>query len=382
MRKLLNIIKKDLLLLIRDKLGLLTLFVLPAFLVLVVTSIAAGQNDARKNISLLLISHGADKTSAAIIKALNESDEFKITRYHSSIAMAKQSVNQGKYNGIIYIPYQTDLTQPYRVDIYLDPSMETSIKDSIQLALDVILSKVVLAKANYILGKIKEDLVQENIDLSTRTTATGVDEAPNISEQNVPAWSIFGMFFIVMSLAGQMVHEKLDGVSQRLQLMPVNNYLLLLGKTVTFIILNLIQLLFIIAIGIYLLPYVGAPVLNVHDKMSVILIAGLFTSIAAIGFGLFLGTLSTSIHQVNAVCPFLIVIIAAVSGIFTPISLMPETFKTIGQFSPIYWAQSSFLDIFTKNATLQDITPNLAKLFGFYILMMVLIKVAQVTRRS
>ncbi len=381
MHKLIHIIKKDFLLLIRDKLGLITLFILPTFLILTVSAIDAGRDNARKNIKLLLISNGTDQTSTGIEKALRKSNEFKITKYRASVALAKQRVNEGKYSGIIYIPWQTDQTKPYQVDIYLDPGLDQSIKDSIGFSIDYILQKVTLEKANYILGKIKAKLVQDEIELKTGSTSETEKEV-TVAAQNVPAWSIFGMFFIVISLAGQMVHEKLDGVSQRLRLMPVPGYLLLFGKTFTFVILNMIQLALMLSIGIFVLPYFDTPALDISGKVDLVLIVGLFTSIAAIGFGLFMGTISKSLHQVNAVCPFLIVIMAAVSGIFTPVSIMPERFKLLGQFSPLYWAQDSFVDIFARSADLTTLQPNLARLLGFYILMMILIKIIKVLRHE
>ena len=43
---------------------------------------------------------------------------------------------------------------------------------------------------------------------------------PNATQHNVPAWSMFAVFFIVVSLAGNMIRERETGCLNRLMTMP------------------------------------------------------------------------------------------------------------------------------------------------------------------
>ena len=45
---------------------------------------------------------------------------------------------------------------------------------------------------------------------------------PNATQHNVPAWTIFAMFFIIMSLGGSVVREKVSGSFIRLKTLPTN----------------------------------------------------------------------------------------------------------------------------------------------------------------
>jgi ABC-2 type transport system permease protein len=103
-----------------------------------------------------------------------------------------------------------------------------------------------------------------------------------------------------------------------------------------------------------------------------IFITGIFASLAATGTGLLIGTWASTYEQATVLGPFLIVIAAAVGGILAPVDLMPCFLQTISGLSPLNWAQNAFLDIFVRNAHFHQILPNLLKLFGFFILTLIL----------
>jgi ABC-2 type transport system permease protein len=64
---------------------------------------------------------------------------------------------------------------------------------------------------------------------------------PNATQHNVPAWTIFAMFFIVMSLGGSVVREKVSGSFIRLKTMPTNYLVGLLSKQITYLGVTMIQ---------------------------------------------------------------------------------------------------------------------------------------------
>ena len=74
MRVLLTLLYKDFLLLIRDKAGLILLFVMPMALVLIMTSMQDGVMSADKNtdISLLVLNEDCDSIGNTMEKELKE----------------------------------------------------------------------------------------------------------------------------------------------------------------------------------------------------------------------------------------------------------------------------------------------------------------------
>src|SRR5690606_28625681 len=77
---------------------------------------------------------------------------------------------------------------------------------------------------------------------------------PNSVQHNVPAWTIFGMFFIVVPLAGSIIKEKQEGSNIRLKTLPgpyVYNHL---GKLTVYTGVCLIQFVLMMFFGRTILP--------------------------------------------------------------------------------------------------------------------------------
>jgi len=55
---------------------------------------------------------------------------------------------------------------------------------------------------------------------------------PNASQHNVPAWTIFAMFFVVISLGGALYGE-VERSFIRLKTLPTNYLVALLSKQIT-----------------------------------------------------------------------------------------------------------------------------------------------------
>jgi ABC-2 type transport system permease protein len=66
----------------------------------------------------------------------------------------------------------------------------------------------------------------------------------------------------------------------------------------------------------------------------------------------------------------LVVIMAALGGIFMPVHMMPESLKFISNFSPLRWGIDSYLYIFVRGTGLIFIWKNLLLLFGFFVVSM------------
>ena len=143
MRVLLTLLYKDFLLLIRDKAGLILLFVMPMALVLIMTSMQDGVMSADKNtdISLLVLNEDCDSIGNTMEKELKESDVFS-THLAKNIGkeMTEQKIKdlvaKGKYLVGIYIPQNTtkkftdNFTNELR-DSFTGKNNDSSVSDSI-----------------------------------------------------------------------------------------------------------------------------------------------------------------------------------------------------------------------------------------------------------
>ena len=108
---------------------------------------------------------------------------------------------------------------------------------------------------------------------------------------------------------------------------------------------------------------------DVSGKMFHLLIVTLFAGLAAIGFGVLIGTMSNTQEQSAPFGATSVVVLAAIGGIWVPVFLMPEFMQKIAQFSPMNWGLNAYYDIILRNSGISEIAKELIFLFLFYIAM-------------
>jgi ABC-2 type transport system permease protein len=190
----------------------------------------------------------------------------------------------------------------------------------------------------------------------------------NSVQHNVPAWTIFGMFFIVISMAGSIIKERDDGSYTRLLTMPGNYITILGGKISAYLIVCLLQCVLMLLAGYFLLPLMGLPRLVIGSATGALLLIAVCTGLAATGFGVFVGTVFRTHQQASTFGAVSVVILAALGGIWIPVFVMPENIRLFAELSPLYWSLSAFHKIFLNNAGLQAVIPYAIKLIVFFLL--------------
>lgn len=204
--------------------------------------------------------------------------------------------------------------------------------------------------------------------LSLRTErggAAGFDTVPTSVQQNVPAWAIFGMFFIVVPMGGSLLRERRDGTLRRIMTLPVSRATPLCGKVLAYVLVCLCQFGIILAIGKYALPLLGTPRLEIGDAPGAIALVATGAALAAAGYGVLVGTLARTYEQASMFGAVSVVIAAALGGIMVPVYVMPEPMRKISGFSPLNWGLSALTDLFARGAGLSDVLPETGLLLGF-----------------
>ena len=127
MRKLFALMYKDILLLIRDRAGVVFLFVMPLVLVLVMTGIGDGalQNASRKNIPVLVLNLDRGEVGRFVVDHLQELDMFDVVLADSleSEQGVQRMIKDGKYLMGVCVP----------------PNTTTAVQEMIQSELSVII---------------------------------------------------------------------------------------------------------------------------------------------------------------------------------------------------------------------------------------------------
>ncbi|TQO37861.1 ABC-2 type transport system permease protein [Arenibacter algicola] len=398
---------KELLLLSRDIGGLAILFVMPLVLVVTITLIQDSTfrsiNDNK--IPILWVDYDKGEVSKNIYDGLSESQSFNIIGKESD-SEAKELVFKGEYQLAIVIPanlsselekkvnlnvegllskfgLEEETPQSEKADLekkevilYFDPATQMAFKNSIKNGIDKMIFKIetqTIYKAFQ--SQITDDETEAIFDTESFITfkeitpSIGENEIiPNSVQHNVPAWTLFAIFFIIVPLSINMVKEKSQGTFVRLRTNPVSYLTVLGGKTVIYLAVCLIQFGLMLGIGVYLFPSLGLPSLAVTGKIPLLFLVALFAGLAAIGLGLLLGTVARTQEQSAPFGATFVVILAALGGVWVPVFIMPKFMQTLSNLSPMNWGLNAFYDVFLRDAGILDLIPELTLLFLFFVI--------------
>jgi len=393
---------KEILLLKRDIGGIVIIFLMPLLLIITITLIqdSTFKNLEGSKIPIIFIDNDHSEISKRIESELKASKSFQLlTEYDEN--SAKEAVFSGEYQMAIVIPQNltkdinsnidskvqtivssfgleadstaTKVTASKAKDIhlYFDPATNAGFKNSVMNAIN----KMVFEIENKKIYKAFQDQLGTTEDLDNKSLITfkeivpksALEAKPNSVQHNVPAWALFAIFFIVVPLSINLVKEKSQGTSVRVRVSPTPYYIHILGKTFTYLIICVIQFLLMVVVGVYLFPYMDLPQFDVTGKMFNLIIVTLFAGLAAIGFGVLLGTIADTQEQSAPFGATSVVVLAAVGGIWVPVFLMPEFMQKIAAFSPMNWGLNAYYDIILRNSGIGEISKELIFLFLFYV---------------
>ncbi|MDA6069290.1 ABC transporter permease [Flavobacterium sp. AC] len=404
---------KEFLLLKRDLGGLIILFIMPLVLVITVTLI---QDSTFKTISdnkipILLVDNDNGSVSKTVFDNLEKSNLFSVvTQIDNKVIteeVAKEAVYKGKFQLAIIIPknlsvdLQTKIDQNVQnivskmgltetdstaqtekpkvikekeVKLYFDPAVQMSFKNAVMNSIDKMISQI---ETKSIYTTFQNQLGEGTVEFDQKSFITfkeiiprinNKEVRPNSVQHNVPAWTLFAIFFIVIPLSINIVKEKSQGTFVRLLTNPVSNLVVIIGKTITYSAICMIQFYMMVAVAVFLFPHIGLPSLNIEGHLFLMSIVALFSGFAAIGFGILLGTVANTQEQSAPFGATSVLILAAVGGVWVPVFAMPTVMQYIAKSSPMNWGLEAFYDVLLRNVSFLEIIPKISLLFLFFII--------------
>ncbi len=397
---------KEFLLLIRDIGGIAILFIMPLVLIVTITLI---QDSTFKTVSdakipILVVNKDQGTVSETILEGLKDSNAFEVILENTEEA-AKNLVFKGKYQLAIVIPEnlssgleqkvaqnvdgiiskfgleeETDSLaktpiESKEVKLYFDPATQVSFKNSVKNGIDKMVSKI---ETQSIYKAFQEQITDDPTEVIFETEnfisfkeilpkTEDKDIIPNSVQHNVPAWTLFAIFFIIVPLSINIVKEKSQGTFVRLRTNPVSYATVLGGKTLIYLAVCLIQFVLMLLVGLYVFPAIGLPTLDISGRLPLLFVVAIFAGLAAIGLGLLLGTIAKTQEQSAPFGATFVVILAALGGVWVPVFIMPKFMQTLSNISPMNWGLNAFYNVFLRHGSLLDILPEISLLFLFFI---------------
>ena len=377
-----GLVRKELQALRRDALGLAALFVMPlVFIVLMTLALqdsfspprlparyavldADGQAAARELARRWAAAHGAASGLPADWRAALRGGTLdyvlEIERGFSARVTALDEPGE--------VTQASAAAPPARARLWLEPSANTAVLQVADAALERSVGQL---RARLLMLQLSGLPAPRDPSVAGFAQAAWLERAerPSAVQQNVPAWLVFGMFFVVATLGSLFVEERRNGTLARLTTLGVGPGMMLATKGVTYLGVNVVQAVVMLAAGLWLMPLLGAGGLSLAGTDAFALAAVvLATSAAAVGLGLALATLFRTSAQAQVVGPFANVLMGALGGVMVPTFVMPATMQKVAALSPMNWALEAWLGVLLRAATLPQLLPQLALLLGLAVL--------------
>ncbi|MHB8110288.1 MAG: ABC transporter permease [Syntrophorhabdaceae bacterium] len=432
MRKLWSCVRKELLLLCRDRAGLLVIFLMPVVLVIVVTlvqeNVLRSMGETKTRVLFL------DKDSGSVGRQMEEiirksgvvAIVKEVAGKQVDVETAKLAVAKGNFQCAVVISEGT--TKAFmekareavenslsassakarvrkerprestpRFLIYFDPALSETLRLGLaslfeKVSMDIVMKEKMRVfsevlpvhlesaakKAMGPIGSVETRKLVPSAHIDWDNTPIIVVEEktaqygtpvlrPNTVQQNVPAWTLFGMFFIIVPLAGSLIRERQTGMLIRLFVMPLSYLAMISGKIISYVIICLVQFTLIMAIGRFVLPIFGAPVLNVGSSPAALVLIAVSAGLAASGYGILLGTVARTYEQASMFGAVSVVICAALGGIMVPVYVMPKVMQSISILSPLSWGLRAFQEVFVRGGTIRSVLPDTLLMLLFFV---------------
>jgi len=368
-------IKKEFLLVLRDKHALLALFVLPAIFILIM-SVAMREQFSKDTLEFSLYVEDLDKTqiSKDIISSIKKDKSFDITTIKDGASF------------VITIPKSYSDDTEKKINILVADSIKS---DQIEIFKSILSQHILDIRFESIANSLEElssDAAESisSLDTSSENLYTlkynESKSIPNSTQQSVPAWIVFGMFFIIIPMSTIYVNERKQNTLSRLNSMDISLLSMMMSKSIPYVVINQIQVWIMLAVGVFLVPLFDTPALEINGSVLALVVLSLALSVAAIGVSTVIAVSASSTEQATTIGGIINILLGAIGGVMVPKFTMPDAMQKFAEISPMSWGLDGFLDIFLKGAGIGTIIGDIMLLFIFGIVLLIISMIVLQTR--
>ncbi|MDB5471088.1 MAG: type transporter [Caulobacter sp.] len=382
MNPLFATILKELRLLRRDLHGLALLFILPLVFILIMSLALQDLFASRAGhlADVLLIDHDGTPKSKMLQESLAKNEAFGIKRQMAPKDL-KQALKTGGYAFAIEIRKgygaslegQPDPKTPTLLAVTVAPDTD---KRTEKLMLAALGEATGLQRTQQLIGFLPTEdpfgypidppkVESPKIDLAYAYAPAKPGASPSAVQQSVPAWLVFAIFFVSIPFSNTFIRERQLGVQRRLATIDVGPLTQFLGKLIPYFLVNQIQVVLMLAAGMFLVPLLGGQALQLNGSPFALVLLSAAVSLAALGLALLIAVTARTSEQATMASGLGAIVLAALGGIMIPKFVMPQGMQAIADLSPMAWGLDGFLGLLLRGGGVGDIWGELVKLTAF-----------------
>lgn len=382
------LLKKEFTLIFRDLHALLVLFVMPVIFILIMSLALKNSysNSVDTPLKVAITSSKNNKSIKTMIESINENNFFDAN--FLKVKDNKEILYKENYDFIVdiqrnYIERIKLNDKNFKVIIYSKPDTSLQKIEILKKLISSASTKLILEDL-MLAQKIDTKNVldfESKIQNSYVYKKDGFEVTPTSVQQSVPAWLVFSMFFILIPISNTFINEKAFGTIDRIRSINVSLFPILLGKIVPYYFINQVQVVFMILVGIYIVPLLGGDSLVIQGSIPLIFLVSSAVSFASISFALLIANIAKTTEEATTIGGVSNIILAAIGGIMVPKFVMPKFMQDFSEYSPMSWGLESFLEVFVRGGSFNDISTYVYNMITFAIICLLLAYILLKKRR-
>jgi ABC-2 type transport system permease protein len=356
------IVRKEFIQMLREPRMRFLLF-LPPVLQLVIFGYAVTLDVDSARIAWMDMDHTPE--SRALLARFEGSGRFKVVAYPQNEAEVQNILDRSQAHGVVRVlpGFARDLLRgrPTEVQILLDGTNSNT-------------ASLVSAYAAQVIAAFSTDMQPNQlVDIVVRNGGSGPHQASALVFPRTRVWfnaDLYSRNYFVPGVAANIllmitlmltaqaiIREKEIGTLEQLMVTPMRPIELMLGKTLPFAVVGMVDMLIITGAALLLfhVPFRGS--------FPLLLFSALLFLMTSLGAGLFLSTISNTQQQSVMMSFFFTTPAFMLSGFTFPIRNMPEVVQYLTYLDPLRYFMEVVRGIFLKGVGLPVLWPKLLAMF-------------------
>jgi ABC-2 type transport system permease protein len=366
-RRLLSVIKKELVQTLRDRRTLVIQLMWPVFMLFLFGYAVEIEVEHQPTV---VVDMSRDRLSYAYLDAMVNTGFFDVVGYANSEAAAVQAVDDGRARVAIVIPpnfaSRIERRESPQVLVLIDG---TDVLGS-QSALNATMTTAQHFAADVILEQVERSPLASQVErLRPLDVRFRVLYNPDLKSIVYMVPGLVGLILQQQTLvltAFAIVRERELGTLEQLLVTPIRPWELMLGKMIPNIIISFVNMSTILALGLvwFKVPFNG-------DIWLFFALAFLFV-FSSLGLGTLVSTLATSHKQAQQLGTVIIMLSIMLSGFIFPREAMPQAVQWMGSFIPLTYFLRISRGLMTKGVGLASVQDSVGALVVYGITVFVI----------
>lgn len=406
MKKILALTWKDLKIFLKDRGGIVLIFVQPFMFILVISYALSGAFSAAEHpIQILAVNQDAGTQAATLLDRLKEMKAFSVeTSWEGHVLTLQEAerliIERKRAFALIFPPNFSAVLEEEsgtpqglttKVLLIVDPNATKQIAELVLGSIQGLLERAsYTAKIPKGVEGFFTHLGDQTSTKNSESLGAGLDEPgsrglreqrtpavtleriaptgmyvkklPDVYQQNVPGYTVYGIFWIVNLLAVSVLREKREGTFRRLLVAPVSRMVMLIGKWIPYYVINIVQIVIMLGVSSVLFN------MSLGHSAAGLVIVSLAAAATATGLGVLVATLARTEAQISGLTVLLLLTLSVLGGCFIPRFIMPEWLQTLGQITPHAWALDAYQDLLVRGYDFWDVLPKVGVLGVFAVI--------------